>query len=568
MREWALMTEEPGSRALNFEDFPFQEEWYSDEVARAREVVLKKSTQVGASAFTWRLGMRDAEQLGRVVLYIFPTDDDVYDFGDNRIDPAVDESPPLRARKGRVWQKRLKQVGNGWLYLRGSRSRSGAQSVPAATIIFDEYDHLDAANVPQIERRISGAAARGEPPRVVRLGNPTLPGYGIDEAYGASDQRIWMVTCPDCGHEQELTWEANVRWSMPDSDEVYRAGHDQAELANKKVVGDAWRACAECEQSLEGEPVRRGRWVAQNPGAPVVGFHASRLIVPRTDLRAIVIASRGTKPAELEAFHNNDLGLAYSPSEASLDRATIIAACLDGGAPQQGYRGRYPITMGVDVKSRHALSARVSEQLPDGRRRALAIFEPASFEDVWRAMRAFRVWMCVIDGQPEHQQALALRRDFLGRVVLCEYDHRFRSKPLELKELDPRNIPVMVRVNRTLAVDAMMDGVRNGVNVPLAEPSEKYLAQMEAMKRRTVEDTKGEPERMYVTTGTQGDDYAHAEVYDLIATELLRMRQGLAGTAEEVRGSPMPDAVQGFRRVRLSSEDDAAATDYRAGFED
>ena len=33
----------------------------------------------------------------------------------------------------------------------------------------------------------------------MELSNPSLPGYGIDEAYQVSDQRHWTVRCSECG---------------------------------------------------------------------------------------------------------------------------------------------------------------------------------------------------------------------------------------------------------------------------------------------------------------------------------------------------------------------------------
>jgi hypothetical protein len=565
MREWSLSIHEPGPRPLDFEAFPFQEEWYSEAIARAEEVVVMKSTQVGASAYTWRWGMRRAEQYGERVLYIFPTDDDVYDFGDDRINPAVEESDYLSRRRGTVWQKRLKQIGNGYLYLRGSKSKSKAQSVAASAIVFDEYDHLDKTNLPQIERRLTGARARGETPRVRRLGNPTTPGYGIDQAYQSSDRRVWMVTCPDCGLEQDITWDANVRWRMPGRKKVHRPGRDAKQLADPREVGRAWRACRECEAELEGEPIKRGRWVAQNPASSVIGYHATRLIVPNTDLRQIVIASRQTSPSEQEAFSSNDLGVAYSPVEASLDLATLQAACVDGKPAVQGYTGRNPVTMGVDVAGERDLSVRISEQLPNGRRRALAILEVGSFTAVARLMRNFRVSMCVVDSNPERRMAKSLRAEFLGRVVLCNYDARNTADALKI-DLDPNSIPVSVTVNRTEAIDAMMDAVRQQRNIPLREPPPKYFAQMMALKRRTVLNTKGEPERVYVTTGSQGDDFAHAEVYDLIATELWRTQARVQAMRDAASGSHIPDEQLGYRRVRLDTGDDAAVADYRQGF--
>ena len=76
------------------------------------------------------------------------------------------------------------------------------------------------------------------------------------------------------------------------------------------------------------------------------------------------------------------------------------------------------------------------------------------------------------------------------------------------------------------------------------------------MKRRTVISADGKVRRLYESTGSQGDDFAHAEVYDLAATELWRVRQGIQQIAAPEQ--QIPDEQIGFHRVRLTGDDDAS----------
>lgn len=572
MREYAELVPEPGVGLLRIkDDFPYQAEWYSEEVANAEEVVWMKSTQVGMSAYAWRWAVRQTDQFGETGIYIFPTDSHVTEFGDERIEPAIEESPYLqqRIRPRFVRHKKLKRIGLGFLHLRGSNSKAGAQSVAAQFIVFDEYDFLDKQNLPQIERRITGARQLGRTPRIRRLGTPTIEGEGISLAWDSCDQRVWMVMCPDCGLSQQVTWEENMRWTNPGKDGIMRAGHDEFDTANVKDVERAWRACSACEAELD---VRDGAWEAQRPGAKVIGFHATRLIVPRTDLKQIVIASRSTKPMDVEAFENNDLGRPYSAVESSLDAASIIAACSLGGELQQGYRGPYPVTMGVDVAGERNLSVRISEQLPpeaEGQpnvRRAIWIGECKDFREVERLMVIFGVAMCAIDANPERRMVKTLRAAFPGRVVMVEYDARNESESIKIEtgEIGTpwEGVPVKARVNRTEALDAMMDSIRQKWNWPLREPPTNYVAQLRAPKRRTVVSQTLKVTRVYQSTGTVGDDYAHAEVYDLVATELWRMMGGVHAMQSE-EGRQVPDEEMGFRRVRLTDGD---SDEWRPGF--
>lgn len=564
IREYAsLIPEQDGELDLSpGGSFAFQvEPFYSDEVAAAAEVVIKKSSQIGATAGMWRWSFREADQFGRRVIYTFPTDKHVTDFGDERIEPAVEESEYLQRRipPGYVKNKHLKRVGRGFLYLRGANSKSGAQSVAAQSIVFDEYDLLDEGNLRQFERRLRGARARGRAPRLRRLGNPTLPGYGIDAAYDSSDRREWIVTCENCGAEQTVDWAKNVRWSMPGEDEVYRPGHDsETARTHPHVVGDVWRVCGECEESIEGDALKGGRWVAQNPESPIIGYFIHQLLVPDADLAELVKASRQTKPHELEAFYNNDLGLAWVSADSQLTDRDLDAACSLGGDPVESYNGPYPTTGGLDIASERECSMRVSEQLPDGTRRALlikSIRADDAFRQVCDIMRAFRIEMLAIDHLPESQMARAIAAQFPGRAVLVKYD----DKPdAEAVRYNPDTNKATT--NRTEALDAMMDSVRQLRNVPLRTPPPGYYEQMKAPKRRyEVDEKKQIVVKRYISTGA--DDFAHAETYDGVATEMLRLKVA-AGYELATQERRVSDQDLGFRRARLDTDEDR----YEGGF--
>lgn len=165
--------------------------------------------------------------------------------------------------------------------------------------------------------------------------------------------------------------------------------------------------------------------------------------------------------------------------------------------------------------------------------------------------------------------AKAFRAEFApGVVVLVVYDHKNEADSIKLSEVGQKGtpiegVPLKLTVNRTEVIDAMMEGIRTRRVRPLADPPPGYFDQMRALKRRTVLDSKARPYREYITTGTAGDDYAHAEVYGLVATELLRMGHGVQSIAEAGRERALPDEQMGFRRVRLAGDH---VDDYKAGF--
>jgi hypothetical protein len=573
LREYVELVPEPNIGLLRIEDdFPFQQGWYAPEVVDAEEVVMRKSTQIGATAYWWRWAVRRTDQFGETGIYIFPTDTHVTEFGDERIEPAIEESDYLRSRipRGYVRHKRLKRIGRGFLHLRGSNSKAGAQSVAAQFVVFDEYDFLDPKNLPQIERRISGARQLGKTPRIRRLGTPTLDGYGISEAYEATDKRVWHVTCGHCGYEQPVTWEDNVRWRNDPDGEVMRAGNDTFE--DRKYVAEVWRACIRCDDELD---VRRGRWIATAPERRVIGFDVPRLIVPMTDLRQIVVASRSTKPGEVEAFQNNDLGRPYSETGAQLTQKDLLRASERGVEMVEAYSGPNPTTAGIDVAGERDLNMVIHEQLPaqhpgePNPRRALWVGTVKSFEEAAAKIRAFRCAQVAVDSNPERRYGRALAAAFPpGLVVLVVYNWNNDSDAIKVSEIGPpgtpvEGIPFKVTVNRTEAIDAMMDGIRQLRNAPPRNPPHGYYEQMRALKRKTELDKKERPVRVYVTTGSAGDDYAHAEVFGVVATELLRMGHGVRAIQAQVAGRPLSEEEIGFQRVRLTGHD---VDQYNPGF--
>jgi len=528
--EYAELIPESRFGTIDFVQFPFQiEPFYSDEIASATEVVYMKSTQVGASTGLWRWAIHRADQFGERVIYFFPTDTHVTDFGDQRIEPSIEASEYLRSRMkdGGIRRKTLKQIGAGDISLRGLQSKTGVQSIDADALVIDEYDEADPSNIAQAERRLSGAKAAGRFPRLRRAGRPSVPGYGIGAEFTQSDQRHWLVTCPECADEQPVEW-GNVRWESESGGEgnVLRPGHDS--FATPKDVTRAWRACRSCETSLEppeGEavgPIHAGRWVAAAAGkSRVPGFHIPRLIVPRTDLEQIVVGSRATKLGEVEAFHNADLGLPWASEDAQmtedvLDMAASAEEALADNAT--GYDGRYLRTAGIDVASERDLNMRVSDHLPDGRRRAVWIGEPKTFTEVDRLIRKLGVALFCVDSMPERRLAKTLCADHAGRGFMVRYDDQPESDTIRYDE--EKNL---ITVNRTEALDAMFDSFRERENIPMAIPPPRWKEQMMSPTRRLIEDSKGRPRKVYVSTSSVGDDYAHAEVYDLVAQQMAML---------------------------------------------
>lgn len=153
-----------------------------------------------------------------------------------------------------------------------------------------------------------------------------------------------------------------------------------------------------------------------------------------------------------------------------------------------------------------------------------------------------------------HARTLAARNP--GRVFLCRYDEQPEADAIRYDS--EKNL---VTVNRTEAIDAMMDDVRHLQNVLISNLPPFYREQMKSLKRRVEEDSKGRPRKVYKKTGSVGDDYAHAETYDLVAKEMAGLLEMYGQRVGEEDRQVEPEDY-GVKRARLGWDADG----YEAGF--
>ena len=515
--DWVGRVPEPKRGPLDFTRFPFQRELY-EQGTEDRELVVKKATQVGISAFCIRWAMYWADQAGLTSLYVFPHQRQLADFSTTRIRPVIEGSEYLRERVGSssAQSAMLKQLGSGYLYLRGSESVADLQAIDADALVLDEYDLLHSANIPDAERRL-GASDRG---LICRVGVPSLPGFGISELYASSDRRRWHVRCQRCAEWQPLTFAENID------------------------VEALERVCRRCRRRLEAAD---GEWVPEFPDRDVRGYHVPRLIVPQLDVKTLVREWGHTDPARRQAFFNKDLGEEYAPADARLTAELIRAAQRDypypGRPVTQGW-----ITMGVDVASVRGLHVRISEHQASGEKHALLIEEVQNFEALDDLMDIYGVHMCAIDAQPERRLARAFADRYAGRVYLVTYGQGSASEAPAFHDEERR-----MTISRVDAIDEVLESIRRQRNLLPRQLPPGYVSHLQAAIRAIERDQSGRRRAVYRSLGP--DDYLHAEVFDSAAREVLDYRTILTDLREP-RYAPLDDLVPEFRRSLLASYDD------------
>ena len=481
---------------------------YLADIARdsSRVIVIQKSAQVGATELAVNLALyaADSGYAGRGnVLYLMPTQNMMDDFAQARFDRAIQDSPYLRQRlqpepprrKG-ADSKRLKRIGPGYVFLRGTDSPRQVASVDADLVILDEYDQMAEGALELAEKRIASSSAG----RIIVLSTPRYPEAGINALFRQSDQHRYMLICPACGEEQSLTWEENI-----DTD--------------RTVV-----VCRPCRAPLD--TAESGRWVAHAPGNEIRGYHLSRLNAPWLDVLALVEASASPTPLGQQEFHNSDLGEPFSVAGGGLSLDALDRARR--GYRFEDYDGQRCV-MGVDVGTKlHVVIREFSDEARgDGACPRPLWFAGIvdRFEQLDGLIEHYQVASVVIDALPEVHKVseFAVRHGELVRVAWYNRpDAGFESVPA----LDGR--PAGYRLNRVEAMERAFQRFYDGVAQIPADARQlcgsvkrgvgEYYRELLAPQRTLERDSVGNWQARWVDHG-QADHFAHAEVYCLYAEQ-------------------------------------------------
>ena len=237
-------------------------------------IIYQKSAQSGLSERLISEAVWLCDRKKKNVLYTFPTSAQLADFVQARLEPVFGYSEYLARITGslthaqrkereisddpKIRKVGLKQIGEAFLYMRGSQNEQQIISVDADMIVLDERDRFIQEHVPYIDKRLLHSTLKWRR----EASTPTYPGIGINEAYINSDQRVWIITCDICKKEQELDFFQNVDFE-------------------KKTA-----TCRKCKKPIDR--LKMGRWVAQKPeNKEVHGYKINGMYNPRNNLEKI-----------------------------------------------------------------------------------------------------------------------------------------------------------------------------------------------------------------------------------------------------------------------------------------
>ncbi len=475
----------------------------------ARQVVVYKAGQMGASELLVSYGLHAADQRRATVLYVFPTDTHVSDFSSARIGPAIEASPYLAsivvegsAAGGKRGANRvtLKRIRDRFFYLRGAKVDPQGQaaqlkSVDADVLILDEVDEMD-PRAPSIAVKRLGHSDIGE---IRWVSTPTYPSYGIHRKWLESDQREWHVRCESCGQWQPLTiHQAVLEWDQLERP-VRWNGQDEC---------TAWLACRRCNKPLNR--LAPGQWVAAYPDRDLVGYHLTKLFGAVTNLRELVQALDTTDETERKEAFNQDLGEPYVPRGGQLTDE-VLNDCRRDYA--HGQAAGETTVAGCDVGKLLHVVIRGPVDVETGAWPQRWAGEVEGFEALGYLLDRFGIKTLVIDALPETRKARDLQGAFApGRVWLAYYP----TQPVGIKKVQPIQWDEeewTAHLDRTRTLDATFAGFYQGTSTLPANADQvrDYYSQMKAPVRVLQDGPGGHKVAKYIEASA--DHFAHAENY-------------------------------------------------------
>lgn len=476
-----------------------------------------KAAQLGITEVAINRAFFTVDVLKKDVLYVLPTSINASDFSKARFSTALLHSPYLKGIFTDTNTVGLKQAGGVNLYIRGSRGDSNLKSIPVSTLILDEVDEMDQKQIWLALERLSGHVEKN----VWAISTPTVPKYGIHKLYMLGTQEHWTFQCPHCGKWTELIW--------PDCIEIV------GEHVNDPRCKESFIKCKECKHKLNHEEkpeyLTKGKWHATvtNCAQDHRSFYVNQLYSYTVTPGDIVVAyfrGQGDEAAATE-FENSKLGKPYLGEGAQISDE-LIDGCIKSHTKQDvrpKIGGERLITMGVDQgkvnyivimewylkdMTRDLNVAAIGKLLWEG------TLSGSEFDRLDYLMREWQVLHCVIDADPQINDARRFARRFPGYVTLCRYRRGVTGKEIALAE-DELGTQIAT-VDRTNWIDAALGRFHTKRIALPVDLSREYREHIKALVRTYEKDDTGNPRAKYVETGP--DHFAHAQTYAEISLPL------------------------------------------------
>jgi len=220
---------------LNFKSHRFLKDIYDDWTPI---LTVRKASQIGFSTMMILKTLWAAKNKGYNIIYTLPTFGDVHQFVPSKVNPIIKINPELTEWTKDKDSTLQKQVGQGFIYYRGTFSQkterekmeSGVGIMLTSDLnVHDESDRSDQTILEQYESRLEASQFKGK----WYFSNPTVPKTLTQKLWDKSDQKHWFVECSHCGEWQYLDFWKNVKNGKFVCEKCHREISDEARINAK-----------------------------------------------------------------------------------------------------------------------------------------------------------------------------------------------------------------------------------------------------------------------------------------------------------------------------------------------
>jgi phage terminase large subunit GpA-like protein len=491
---------------VSFRYYPWQKDMFN---STATLNVGQKGAQVGYSNVVLGKSLFEMDMNGHNCLYVLPNlQPDARDFSASRFNPAIDLSPYLKRLFSDVSNVGHKRAGAANLYIRGSRSRIGLKSVPAAFIVIDELEEMTQEHIPLALERASGQFHK----QIWMISTPWIPEGGINAYFLDSTQEHFMFRCPSCSKYIELGLESVV--------------------VNEDVLDQSYYKCNECHNKLHNE--LKQDWLAKSVWTPTRtigvsktdcrGWYVNQLYSPTItpgEMAKSIVGAR-TDVNKRQELYNSKLGLPVEPEGACVTEAEIAATTKGYITSDVLCSATDVICMGVDIGRR--LHYEICKYFPSSDTcKVIKFGTVVHFEELDHLMEEYYVKSCVVDAYPERRASLKFAEKHYGLVKACNYPEGLKSKQLQENGLE-------IAADRTSWLDSSLGRFKNKTIWTPIDLSQEYKNHIKAPVRILKPDRDGNQVARYEKASSKQDHFAHARNYCEIAYSLVA--KNLAETQE------------------------------------
>jgi len=306
--------------------------------SQVERITIKSAAQMLKTEFENNVAGYFIDQDPCPILMVQPTEGMGRSWVTERFDPMIRDCPCFSGKM--IEDNKLhKTFVGGFLAVGWAKSAASLSSRPIRVLLLDEVDRYD-LNIKSEGDPVNQAIKRTTTfhnRKIIAVSTPKLKGSSrIDALYAESDQRIYMVPCPNCNNFHFLKF-------------------DHLSFDSRAPLETTVWNCPSCAHPIDHLKkqgmVRDGEWLAQSDFVNHAGFHINELYSPWKTWGEVAADYLEAKKSEetYQTFVNLSLGESFEIKAEKVEPGTLesLKESYDHESIPEGVRW---ISAGVDTQ--------------------------------------------------------------------------------------------------------------------------------------------------------------------------------------------------------------------------